>query len=123
MPLLRKYLHGPYRPDAAVGLAAVLGEKAVPELLPLLVPSVKKGECAVVQALGYLKVREAVPTMIELMPRQQSHHYCIHDALRRINDPAALPVLEALLAKTKDALRRDCLAAVIDYLEKRRPQA
>ncbi|HKI34159.1 MAG TPA: HEAT repeat domain-containing protein [Gemmataceae bacterium] len=120
LPLLRKHLGGPYRPEAALGLAAVLGEKAVPELLPLLLPSVKKDECGVVEALGYLRAREAVPLMVPLMPEQEWHHYCIHDALRRINDPTAIRLLEGLLEKTKDPGRRDCLAAVIEYLEKHR---
>jgi HEAT repeat protein len=122
-PLLRKHLKGPYRPDAALGLAAVLGENAVPELLPLLVPSVKKNECAVAEALGHLKARAAVPTMVELMPGQTPIHYCIHDALRRINDPSAVPLLEALLPRTKDAYRRARITEVIEYLETHRPEA
>ncbi len=122
-PLLRKHLNGPYRPDAALGLAAVVGEKAIPDLLPLLVPSVKKNECGVVEALGYLKARAALPAMVPLMPGQPVHHYCIHDALRRINDPAAIPLLEGVLAKTKDRYRRDRIADVIEYLEKHRAEA
>jgi hypothetical protein len=123
VPLLRKYLKGPYHPDAAVALAAVLGEKAVPELLPLLAPSVKKNECGVVQALGYVKAREAVPTMVALMPGQTLQHYCIHDALRHINDPAAVPLLEALLPKTRDGYRRARITEVIEYLERHRAEA
>jgi HEAT repeat protein len=123
VPLLRKYLNGPYRPDAALGLAAVLGEPAVAELLPLLVPSVKKNECGVVEALGHLKAREAVAAMVPLMPGQPSHHYCIHAALRRINDPAAIPLLEGVLAKTKDRYRRDRITDVIEHLEQHRAEA
>jgi HEAT repeat protein len=122
VPLLRKHLKGPYRPDAALGLAAVLGVKAIPELLPLLVPSVKKNECAVVEALGHLKARAAVPKLVELMPGQTPVHYCIHDALRRINDPAAVPLLEALLPRTRDAYRRARITEVIEYLETHRAE-
>ncbi|HEX5272911.1 MAG TPA: HEAT repeat domain-containing protein, partial [Gemmataceae bacterium] len=122
-PLLRKHLDGPYRPDAALGLAAVVGEKAVPELLPLLVPSVKKNECGVAEALGRLRAREAMPAMVELMPGQPDHHYCIHDALRRIDDPAVVPLLEALSHKTKDAYRRARITEVIEYLERPRAEA
>jgi HEAT repeat protein len=123
VPLLRKHLKGPYRPDAALGLAAVLGEKAVPELLPLLVPSVKKNECGVAEALGHLRAREAVPAMVGLMPGQTPVHYCIHDALRRINDPSAVPLLEALMHKTKDPYRRARITEVIEYLETHRAES
>jgi HEAT repeat protein len=123
VPLLRKHLNGPYRPDAALGLAAVLGRKAVPDLLPLLVPSVKKNECGVAEALGHAKAREAVPAMVALMPGQTPVHYCIHNALRHINDPAAVPLLEALLPKTRDAYRRARITEVIEYLESHRAEA
>jgi HEAT repeat protein len=122
-PLLRKHLGGPYRPDAALGLVAVLGQKAVPELLPLLAPSVKKGECGVAEALGWLKAREAVPEMVKLMPGQQPHHFCIHDALRRINDPAAVPLLEALRDETRDPYRRARITEVIEYLGRHQGEA
>ena len=117
-PLLRKHLHGPVCADAAIALAVVLREKAIPDLLPLLEPSVKKGECGVVEALGFLKARAAIPVMVPLILGQQAHHYCIHDALRRINDPAAIPLLEELLGKTKDSYRMNCITAVIDFLQK-----
>jgi HEAT repeat protein len=122
VPLLRKHLNGPYRAEVALGLAAVLGEKAVPELLPLLAPSVKKDECGVVEALGYLRAKVAVPLLVPLMPGQPWHHYCIHDALRRINDPAAIPLLEGLLEKIKERDRHNNIVAVIEYLEKHRTE-
>jgi hypothetical protein len=41
--------------------------------------------------------------------------------LRDINDPAALPLLEGLRARTKEPYRRARLVEVIDYLEMHAP--
>jgi HEAT repeat protein len=122
-PLLRKYLDGPYRSFAAVALAAVLGKKAIPELLPRLAASVKRHECGVVEALGCLKAREAVPALVGLLPGRPQFFFCIHDALRRINDPTAVPLLEGVLHKTKEPYRRERIVAVVEHLEKNRTEA
>jgi HEAT repeat protein len=116
--LLLKLLDGPNRPGVAIALEVVLRQKAIPELLRRLAPSVKKNECGVVEALGRLRAREAVAPMIELMPGQQAYHFCIHDALRTINDPAAIPALKELLDRTRDRARKHAIEAVIDDLEK-----
>jgi HEAT repeat protein len=116
--LLLKHLDGPNRSAVAIALEVVLRHKAIPELLRRLAASVKKDECGVVEALGRLRAREAVAPMIELMPAQEAYHYCIHDALRAINDPAEVPALKELLDRTKDPYRKRCIEAVIDHLEK-----
>lgn len=116
--LLRPHLKGPYRAEAAIALAAVLGKAAGPELLPHLVPSVKKNECGVVEALGYAGAREAIPPMIDLIPGQPIHHYCIHNALRAIGDPSAIPLLEKIKDRMKEVYRHEQIDAVIKYLEK-----
>jgi HEAT repeat protein len=116
--LLLQHLDGPNRSEVAIALEVVLRHKAIPELLRRLAASVKHNECGVVEALGRLRAREAVAPMIELMPGQQTHHYCIHDALRSINDPAAIPALKELLDQTKESSRKRAIEAVIDDLEK-----
>jgi HEAT repeat protein len=117
-PLLRKHLKGPNRPGVAIALGVVLGPAAIPELMAQLVPSLKKNECGVVEALGHVRAREAVAPMIELMPGQPTHHHCIHDALRAIGDRAAIPLLQQLLEKTKERYQQYQIEEVIQHLEK-----
>ena len=116
---LKPHLDGPARPDVALALALTLGSAAVPNLLKVLEASVKKGECGVVEALGKLRAPEAIGPLIPLMPTQQPHHYCIHDALKLIGDPAAIPPLKELLADTKQPARKMRLQVLIAELEKR----
>jgi hypothetical protein len=116
--ILLEHLDGPNRAGVAIALEVVSGKDAVPALLCVLVPSVKKGECGVVEALGRLRVREAAAPMIDLLPGQAPHHYCIHDALRRIGDREALPALRKVHDKVKDHYRKWQIQRVIDYLEK-----
>jgi hypothetical protein len=118
--LLHEHLDGPNRTGVAVALALVQGQKAVPELLRVLPASIKKGECEVAEALGRLRVREAIAPMIELLPGQAPHHHCIHDALRLIGDPAAIPLLERILEKTKD-YRRWAIERLIQDLKPAAP--
>jgi hypothetical protein len=115
--LLLSHLDGRNRVGVAIALGVVMGPNAVPHLLEVLAASVKAGECGVVETLGRLGAREAIGPMIELMPGQQEYHYCVHDALRRIGDPAAIPLLQALLAKTRGNYRKNRISAVIDELE------
>jgi HEAT repeat protein len=117
--LLLKYADGPNRPGVAIALEVVLSTRAAPELLKRLAVSVKKGECGVVEALGRLRVREAIEPMIQLLPAQKSHHYCIHDALRRIGDAAAIPPLKELLANTGDRAMQRRIEEILDDLERR----
>jgi HEAT repeat protein len=119
--VLLPHLDGPNRTGSAVALSLVRGVKAVPELLRILPTSVKKNECQVVIVLGKLRAREAIAPFIELMPGQQSYHFCIHDALRKIADPAAIPLLQELLAKTRNRYRRERIQKVINDLEKVTP--
>ena len=70
-----------------------------------------------VEALGFLRAREAIAPMLALMPGQKPNHYCIHDALRRIGDPSIIPALNAVLAKTKDHTRKWRLKQLIEDLE------
>jgi HEAT repeat protein len=114
---LLPHLDGPNRSGVAIALEVVMGVAAVPRLLEVLAPSVKKNECGVVEALGRLQARAAIAPMIALMPIQKSYHYCVHDALRRIGDPAAIPLLQRLLEKTRDHYRRRAIEDVIEYLQ------
>jgi hypothetical protein len=116
--LLLKHLDGPCRSGVAIALEVVLRLKAIPELLRRLAVSVKNNECGVVEALGRLRARDAVAPMIELMPIQKPYHTCIHDALRLINDPAAIPALKEVLDRTRESYRKRAIETVIDDLEK-----
>ncbi|HEY7154706.1 MAG TPA: HEAT repeat domain-containing protein [Gemmataceae bacterium] len=119
--VLLPHLDGPNRAGSAVALSLVRRVKAVPDLLRILPISVKKNECQVVIVLGKLRAREAIAPFIELMPGQQSYHFCIHDALRAIADPAAIPPLQELLAKTRNRARCERIQKVINDLEKASP--
>jgi HEAT repeat protein len=116
---LRAHLDGASRPGVAIALEVVLRSGAVAELLRVLVPSVGKDECGVVEALGRLRAREAIAPLLALMPGQPPNHYCIHDALRRIGDPSIVPALKAMLGKTKDRTKQARLNQLIVYLETR----
>jgi HEAT repeat protein len=115
---LTPHLKGASRPDVALALALTVGTAAVPTLLKALEPSVKKGECGVVEALGKLRAREAIGPMIALMPGQPSYHHCVHDALKLIGDPAAIPPLQNLMKATRDLGRKARIKALISELER-----
>lgn len=99
-PLLRNCLNSPhYAASAALALGVVEGEQAIPDLLQVLTPSIQRGECSVAAALGWLRARQAVSPLIALLPHQKARHTCIFDALRRIGDPSAIPLLEKIRGK------------------------
>ena len=103
----------------ALALAVARGRAAVPELLRILEPSVQKDECGAVEGLGFLRVREAIGPMLELMPGQKPHHYCIHDALRKIGEPSIIPALKAMQKTIKNTTKTWRLAQLIADLEAR----
>jgi HEAT repeat protein len=115
--LLRTHLDGPLRSDVALALAVVQGAAALPELLRVLEPSVKKDECGVVEGLGLLRAREAIGPLLALMLGQKAHHFCIHDALRKIGDPAIVPALKAILGMTKNPTKAWRLRQLIAQME------
>jgi len=75
--------------------------------------------------LSYAEIRADAdpfaPANVELMPIQQAYHFCIHNALRKIADPAAIPLLQQLSVKTRNRDRREQIQKVINDLEKASP--
>jgi HEAT repeat protein len=117
VPALRKHLKGPKQAEVAVALTVLEREKMIPDLLKLLVPTATKGNVNVLQALGHLRVREAVPELVKLFTARGTHPYWISEALRRIGDPAAIPLLEKVLDKTKDNWKKHTIESLIESLE------
>ncbi|HYT94790.1 MAG TPA: HEAT repeat domain-containing protein [Gemmataceae bacterium] len=118
VPALRKHLNGPSRNSVAVALTVLERAKFAPELLRLLVPSATKGEIGVMQALGWLGVKEAVKPLLGLLSVRTANHYWVVDALERLGDPSIMPQLQALLNKAKDSWKKRQLEDLIEHLEK-----
>jgi HEAT repeat protein len=121
-PLLRKHLNGPARNAVAMALAVVLREKAVPELLKLLSAPTFKGGDGVIQALGALRAREAVPQLVEIFLKRE-YDYTTYHVLRQLGDPSAIPPLEAYLKKSKGAYKRNLVESLIQDLEQKAAKA
>ncbi|MCI0464746.1 MAG: HEAT repeat domain-containing protein [Gemmataceae bacterium] len=122
-PALRKHLNGPNRNNIAGALAVLLGDKAIPELLKVLSASTTKNEHGVINALGFLRAKESVKPLVDLLATRPTLIYTLHNALRRIGDPSAIPRLQEILNKTKDNYRKHYIETLIEYLEEKERKA
>jgi hypothetical protein len=100
----------------------VLREQAAPELLKLLSASTAKGGTGVIQALGALRVRAAVPQLVEIFLKRE-YDYSTYHVLRQLGDPSAIPLLEAYLKKSKAAYKRNLVESLIEELEQKAAKA
>jgi HEAT repeat protein len=122
-PALRKHLKGKSGESVAQALAIVIGEKVVPELLPLLAASVSKRESGLVFVLGHFQPRSAAPDLAGLINVKNAPYYVIAQTLRRIGDLSVLPQLEEQAKKTKEVHRKRIIEELIEFLENKQRQA
>jgi HEAT repeat protein len=120
--LLLKHLRGPCRSEVALALTAVAREQAIPSLLKELSNSLKEHESGVVHALGELRAREAVPTMLKWLPSLTSKHrelYAVLTALQQIGDPSSVAPLEKLHTATQDRYLKAIVGHTLEQVRER----
>ncbi|MHB1556967.1 MAG: HEAT repeat domain-containing protein [Isosphaeraceae bacterium] len=118
--VLRPHLDGTDPFKAARALAVVLGTAAVPEILRVLAdPRYKNvniaGAGELIETLGRLRAREAIGPLMAMYDEGFFRYY-VSRALREMGDPAAIPLLEAELAKMTYPSERSATQALINEL-------
>jgi HEAT repeat protein len=101
--LLLPHLDGPNRSDLAMAMGVVMGRKAIPELLRVLEASAKKNEIGVIEELGRLQAKEAIPSFLELFAglKEGQALWALCEAFQELGDPSIIPSLEEIVAKSK----------------------
>jgi HEAT repeat protein len=99
----------------AVALGLVMGSRAVPELLRVLEASTENREIGVIETLGRLRAREAIPPLLKVLTHWSKTDglppiWILCQALQRIADPSIIPDLETIAG---DATNRQ----VTSYLD------
>jgi len=118
--VLRPHRDGPEGQRVAIALEVVLGAAAIPDLIHALgVPHDGTYDGSViVAALGRHRCREAVAPLVEHLSGDIGQIFYVGDALKAINDPAAIPALEGILAKERNGWVVSEIGALIRELRR-----
>lgn len=123
--VLRPHLDGADPVRAARALLVVLGTAAVPDALRVLAdPRCRARNIAdtgkLIETLGRLRASEAIGPLMAMYD-EGFFRYCVSRALSEMGDPAAIPLLEAELAKMTHPSERSATQALINELRAKAP--
>ncbi|HEX7897616.1 MAG TPA: HEAT repeat domain-containing protein [Planctomycetota bacterium] len=118
VPLIARRLNGPSRDAAVWALGAVGGEAALEALLPAL----EAGPRGVLEALGRIENRKAIPALLAAFARDEAVRDEAAAALARMPDARALDAYLHGLASPNASLRESCREAARKLSKELRPE-